>query len=203
VIVCEFTRPCQGVDDRSHDNRRHSVLQHESGQLAAAGHSGANVQVSRALRRRTRSTSYAWLYRRALHEDGGATFAPGTGYDGGCAQGVFSVGLQGVGEEDVPLRLATIDQVLARSFVVGSVTYSVKVLHEVAEKGFEQEQLMAIMHQVTCRVTCHPHLIPHTLRAIRIPSAQLMFQVELDGLAVSADRGLRLALDVRRLCTLT
>ena len=25
------------------------------------------------------------------------------------------------------------------------------MLHEVAEKGFEQEQLMAIMHQVACR----------------------------------------------------
>ncbi len=39
------------------------------------------------------------------------TFSPGTGYDGGLAQGVFSVGLQGVGEADVPLRLAKIDQV--------------------------------------------------------------------------------------------
>jgi hypothetical protein len=125
VSVCEFTRPCEGVDDCPHDNRRHSVLQHEFGQLAAAGHSGTDVQVSESLRCSSHSTSYAWRYRRALHEDGGATFAPGTGYDGGCAQGVFSVGLQGVGEEDVPLRLATIDQVLARNVVVGSVTESV------------------------------------------------------------------------------
>jgi hypothetical protein len=62
---------------------------------------------------------------------------------------------------------------------------------------------MAIMHQVTCRVTCRPPPYPHTPRAICLLSAQCMFQVELDGLAVSADRGLRLALDVRRLCKLT
>jgi len=48
-----------------------------------------------------------------LHEEGSATFSPGTGYDGGCAQGVFSVGLQGVSEADIPLRLTKIDQVSA------------------------------------------------------------------------------------------
>ena len=101
------------------------MLQHEFGQLAAARHCGTNVQVSLALRCRGHSTSYALPCRRALHEDGGATFAPGTGYDGGCAQGVFSVGLQGVSEGDVALRLATIDQVWARNAVLGSVTESV------------------------------------------------------------------------------
>ena len=49
---------------------------------------------------------------RALIDGGeGASFAPGTGYDGGCGQGVFSVGLQGVAEDDVPAGLAKIDRV--------------------------------------------------------------------------------------------
>jgi hypothetical protein len=49
--------------------------------------------------------------RALIDGGGGASFAPGTGYDGGCAQGVFSVGLQGVGEDEVQAGLATIDRV--------------------------------------------------------------------------------------------
>jgi hypothetical protein len=39
-----------------------------------------------------------------------------------------------------------------------------QVLHEVAEKGFEQEQLMAIMHQVTQPL---PHRATTLLNAVR------------------------------------
>ncbi len=49
--------------------------------------------------------------RALIDGGGGAAFAPGTGYDGGCGQGVFSVGLQGVGEEDVAAGLEKIDRV--------------------------------------------------------------------------------------------
>ncbi len=64
-----------------------------------------------------------------------------------------------------------------------------QVLLETAEKGFAQEQLMAIMHQVAARSYTASHAAAPYL---------ILFcpQVELDGLAVSADRGLRLALDV-------
>jgi Zn-dependent M16 (insulinase) family peptidase len=61
-----------------------------------------------------------------------------------------------------------------------------QVLQETAEKGFEQEQLMAIMHQAPAP-SARVHLGPLTRDTP---------QVELDGLAVSADRGLRLALDI-------
>ena len=50
--------------------------------------------------------------RALIDGGGGASFAPGTGYDGGCAQGVFSVGLQGVGEDEVAAGLAKIDRVM-------------------------------------------------------------------------------------------
>jgi hypothetical protein len=63
-----------------------------------------------------------------------------------------------------------------------------QVLLEVAEKGFEQEQLVAIMHQVLA--------LPVTVGLFFCVESVKQLQVELDGLAVSADRGLRLALDV-------
>ncbi len=68
-----------------------------------------------------------------------------------------------------------------------------QVLHEVAEKGFEQEQLMAIMHQVFISA------LSLVIRAAALSLSEFRHQVELDGLAVSADRGLRLALDVSAL----
>lgn len=100
------------MDDGCHDNRRHALLQHEFVECATARHGRTYVQVSGFV-----VVSLEWPVTRAaaralIDGGGGASFAPGTGYDGGCAQGVFSVGLQGVSEGEVSEGLAKIDRVL-------------------------------------------------------------------------------------------
>ena len=92
------------------------MLRHESSERAADGHGRADVQVMPFVirdgcRRRARVRMMTRDGRALIDGGGGAAFAPGTGYDGGCGQGVFSVGLQGVGEEDVAAGLEKIDRV--------------------------------------------------------------------------------------------
>ncbi|KAG4301115.1 hypothetical protein PCK1_002814 [Pneumocystis canis] len=72
------------------------------------------------------------LYKRLIETGLGVDWSPNSGYDSSFKTGVFSVGLQGVAENNVEKVESEI----------------LKVLEEVAEKGFEQHKIDAILHQI-------------------------------------------------------
>ncbi|PSS00857.1 Metalloenzyme, LuxS/M16 peptidase-like protein [Coniella lustricola] len=72
------------------------------------------------------------LYKALIESGLGIDWSPNTGYDSGNARGIFSVGLSGVQETDVP-KVKTELQ---------------KVLREVAQKGFESSKIDGYRHQI-------------------------------------------------------
>ncbi|KAG5440760.1 hypothetical protein PCK2_000196 [Pneumocystis canis] len=72
------------------------------------------------------------LYKRLIETGLGVDWSPNSGYDSSFKTGIFSVGLQGVAEDNVEKVELEI----------------LKVLEEVAEKGFEQHKIDAILHQI-------------------------------------------------------
>lgn len=72
------------------------------------------------------------LYKGLIEGDLGTDFSPNTGYDNSTKTAVFSVGLQGVSEDNLGKVRPKIDEVLA------------KVMRE----GFESTKIDAILHQM-------------------------------------------------------
>ncbi|XP_049632256.1 presequence protease, mitochondrial isoform X1 [Suncus etruscus] len=72
-------------------------------------------------------------FYKALIESGlGSDFSPDAGYSGHTREAYFSVGLQGIAEEDVDKVCSIID----------------KTIEEVAEKGFEDDRIEALLHKL-------------------------------------------------------
>ncbi|CCJ29137.1 unnamed protein product [Pneumocystis jirovecii] len=72
------------------------------------------------------------LYKKLIETGLGTDWSPNSGYDSSFKTGIFSVGLQGVAESNIEKVESEI----------------LKVLEEVAEKGFEQHKIDAILHQI-------------------------------------------------------
>jgi Zn-dependent M16 (insulinase) family peptidase len=72
------------------------------------------------------------LYRGLVEEGLGADWSPNAGYDGGGSRGIFSVGLTGVQESDIP-------RVKQRTF---------EILREVRQKGFDRGKIDGALHQL-------------------------------------------------------
>lgn len=72
------------------------------------------------------------LYKRLIETGLGSHWSPNSGYDSSFKTGIFSIGLQGVAENNVKKVESEI----------------IKVLEEVAEKGFEKHKIDAILHQI-------------------------------------------------------
>lgn len=72
------------------------------------------------------------LYRALIESGLGTDFSPNTGYDTSTKKAIFSIGLNGVTEENVPK---------VREAVVES-------LKEVVSKGFEQHKIDGLLHQL-------------------------------------------------------
>lgn len=72
------------------------------------------------------------FYQSLIESNLGNNFSPGTGYDDSTREAVFSVGLQGIKEEDIP----RIDKLIFET------------LEKVAREGFSQERIDGVLHQV-------------------------------------------------------
>ncbi|KAI5272422.1 hypothetical protein E4T47_04293 [Aureobasidium subglaciale] len=72
------------------------------------------------------------LYRNLIEAGLGPDFSPNTGFDGSGKRGVFSVGLNGVKQENVPKVKEAISE----------------TLREVREKGFDPSKIDGILHQL-------------------------------------------------------
>ncbi|KAI5239517.1 hypothetical protein E4T43_06718 [Aureobasidium subglaciale] len=72
------------------------------------------------------------LYRNLIEAGLGPDFSPNTGFDGSGKRGVFSVGLNGVKQENVPKVKEAISE----------------TLREVREKGFDSSKIDGILHQL-------------------------------------------------------
>ncbi|SPN98977.1 related to metalloprotease 1 [Cephalotrichum gorgonifer] len=72
------------------------------------------------------------LYKGLIEAGLGTDWSPNTGYDSSASQAIFSVGLTGVKESDVP-RLKSEVQ---------------RILREVREKGFDQSKIDGTLHQL-------------------------------------------------------
>ena len=72
------------------------------------------------------------LYRSLIESGLGTDFTPNTGYDTSARTGIFSVGLNGVSEANLPKINSTIRQTIS----------------EVIAKGFEQEKVDGYLHQL-------------------------------------------------------
>lgn len=72
------------------------------------------------------------FYRNLVEAGLGPDFSPNTGYDGSASRGIFSVGLNGVKQENVPKVKEAI----------------FNTLREVKEKGFDQSKIDGILHQL-------------------------------------------------------
>lgn len=72
------------------------------------------------------------LYKSLIESGLGLDWSPNTGYDSGNARGIFSVGLSGVQESDVPKLKSELQ----------------KVLQNVRQKGFERSKIDGYLHQV-------------------------------------------------------
>ncbi|XP_006874805.1 PREDICTED: presequence protease, mitochondrial [Chrysochloris asiatica] len=71
-------------------------------------------------------------FYKALIESGlGTDFSPDVGYNGSTREAFFSVGLQGISEKDIQ----TVKNIIDRTF------------DEVIEKGFEDDQIEALLHK--------------------------------------------------------
>ncbi|EHB04995.1 Presequence protease, mitochondrial [Heterocephalus glaber] len=72
-------------------------------------------------------------FYKALIESGiGTDFSPDVGYNGNTREAYFSVGLQGIAEKDIQIVRDLVN----------------KTIHEVVEKGFENEQIEALLHKI-------------------------------------------------------
>ncbi|KZF24753.1 hypothetical protein L228DRAFT_267060 [Xylona heveae TC161] len=72
------------------------------------------------------------MYRNLIEAGLGPDFSPNTGFDSSGKTGVFSVGLNGVREADVPKVKAAVQ----------------KTLQEVKESGFEKNKVDGLLHQL-------------------------------------------------------
>lgn len=72
------------------------------------------------------------LYKGLIEPGLGLDWSPNTGYDNGNARGIFSVGLSGVQESDVPKVKSELQ----------------KILREVHKKGFERSKIDGYLHQI-------------------------------------------------------
>ncbi|KAG5517848.1 hypothetical protein PMAC_000302 [Pneumocystis sp. 'macacae'] len=72
------------------------------------------------------------LYKKLIESGLGTDWSPNSGYDSSFKTGIFSVGLQGVAENNIKKVESEI----------------LKILEEVAEKGFEKHKIDAILHQI-------------------------------------------------------
>jgi Zn-dependent M16 (insulinase) family peptidase len=75
------------------------------------------------------------FYQSLIESNLGNNFSPGTGYDDSTRESVFSVGLQGIKEEDIPTINAMIFE----------------TLEKVAKEGFSQERIDGALHQIEIR----------------------------------------------------
>ena len=110
------------------------------------------------------------LYRALIDAGLGADLSPGTGYHTDTPQAMFSVGLTGVSEPNVPLVLAAIRT----------------ALEEAATAGFPEERVRSLLHQMEIgikyvRGNFGIELIGHLTPAImtRAPIAQALRSVSL------------------------
>ncbi|QSL65278.1 hypothetical protein MERGE_002587 [Pneumocystis wakefieldiae] len=72
------------------------------------------------------------LYKRLIETGLGSDWSPNSGYDTSFKTGIFSIGLQGVAKDNIKRVELEIRN----------------ILEEVAEKGFEQHKIDAILHQI-------------------------------------------------------
>ncbi|KAI1171227.1 Metalloenzyme, LuxS/M16 peptidase-like protein [Nemania sp. FL0916] len=72
------------------------------------------------------------LYRGLIESGLGTDFSPNAGYDGSAATGIFSVGLTGVSESNVPTIKSEVQ----------------RILRDVRDKGFERTKIDGYMHQL-------------------------------------------------------
>uniref|UniRef100_UPI00398ED8F7 presequence protease, mitochondrial isoform X1 n=3 Tax=Pristiophorus japonicus TaxID=55135 RepID=UPI00398ED8F7 len=72
------------------------------------------------------------FYKALIDARIGTDFAPVVGYDGSTREACFSVGLQGIAEQDVK----TVKQIIN------------KTIDEVIENGFEEERIEALLHKI-------------------------------------------------------
>ncbi|XP_051872579.1 presequence protease, mitochondrial [Pristis pectinata] len=72
------------------------------------------------------------FYKALIDARIGTDFAPVVGYDGSTREACFSIGLQGIAEQDIK----TVKQIIE------------KVIDEVIEKGFEEERIEALLHKI-------------------------------------------------------
>ncbi|EGU84977.1 hypothetical protein HZS61_011948 [Fusarium oxysporum f. sp. conglutinans] len=72
------------------------------------------------------------LYRGLVEAGMGADWSPNAGYDGSAKKGIFSIGLTGVQEADVPKLKEKVQQ----------------ILREVREKGFDKTKIDGSLHQL-------------------------------------------------------
>ncbi|XP_032898068.1 presequence protease, mitochondrial [Amblyraja radiata] len=72
------------------------------------------------------------FYKALIDARIGTDFAPVVGYDGSTREACFSIGLQGIAEQDVK----SVKQIIE------------KVIDEVIEKGFEEVRIEALLHKI-------------------------------------------------------
>ncbi|XP_078393555.1 presequence protease, mitochondrial [Cetorhinus maximus] len=72
------------------------------------------------------------FYKALIDARIGTDFAPVVGYDGSTREACFSVGLQGIAEQDVK----AVKQIIT------------KIVDEVIENGFEEERIEALLHKI-------------------------------------------------------
>ncbi|XP_060681082.1 presequence protease, mitochondrial isoform X2 [Hemiscyllium ocellatum] len=72
------------------------------------------------------------FYKALIDAHIGTDFAPVVGYDGSTREACFTIGLQGIAEQDIKV----VKEIIA------------KVIDEVIENGFEQERIEALLHKI-------------------------------------------------------
>src|SRR6185369_4632759 len=72
------------------------------------------------------------LYRGLIEAGMGADWSPNAGYDSSAKLGIFSIGLTGVQESDVPKLKGKIQE----------------ILREARDKGFDQTKIDGSLHQL-------------------------------------------------------
>ncbi|XP_042202889.1 presequence protease, mitochondrial isoform X4 [Callorhinchus milii] len=72
------------------------------------------------------------FYKALIEFQIGTDFAPVVGYDGSTREACFSVGLQGIAEQDIQ----TVKQII------------VKIIDETIKNGFEEERIEALLHKI-------------------------------------------------------
>lgn len=72
------------------------------------------------------------FYKKIIQSGIAPSFAPGTGYDCSFRQGTFTVGVQGIKEEDVP----KVEKVIQEVFLIAK------------EEGFEEKLFETVLHKI-------------------------------------------------------